>query len=188
MRTLLRWYLGQRQFPKELSRSEIQHFFTFTDDDCRELRIRFPKRVRLGAALQLGFFAHGGDDIADYALRVARTFEGFGQAIAVRGSRRRDVARALLAPLDESQAGERVFYKPTGVAPVMLFSGRLCGTAHRLPVRVHDRVIAVCRREAQIRMSHSSDPLRRHGVDRHGMRIENGSCGRPVRDAFLKRL
>jgi hypothetical protein len=53
MRTLLWSYPGQRQFPKEMSRFEIQHFFTFTDDDRRELRIRFPKRVRLGAALQL---------------------------------------------------------------------------------------------------------------------------------------
>jgi hypothetical protein len=37
-----------------MSRFEIQHFFTMTDNDRRELRIRFPKKVRLGAALQPG--------------------------------------------------------------------------------------------------------------------------------------
>jgi len=64
MRTLLWSYLGQRQFPKEMSRFEVQHFFTFTDGDRRELRIRFPKRVRLGAALQLGFLRMTGTTLA----------------------------------------------------------------------------------------------------------------------------
>jgi len=49
MRTLLWSYLGQRQFSREISRFEIQHFFTLTDADRRELRVRFPKKGRLGA-------------------------------------------------------------------------------------------------------------------------------------------
>jgi hypothetical protein len=38
MRTLLWSYLGQRQFPREMSRFEIRHFFTMTDNDRRRYR------------------------------------------------------------------------------------------------------------------------------------------------------
>ena len=73
MRTLLWSYLGQRQFPREMSRFEIRHFFTMTENDRRELRIRFPKKVRLGAALQLGFLRMTGTTLAamDLSLPMA---------------------------------------------------------------------------------------------------------------------
>jgi hypothetical protein len=78
MRTLLWSYLGQRQFPREMSRFEIWHFFTMTDNDRRELRTRFPKKVRLGAALQLGFLRMTGTTLAamDYVPRELLKYLG----------------------------------------------------------------------------------------------------------------
>ena len=55
MRTLLWTYLGWRRFPRELSEFEVRRFFSFSTKDRRELRVRYPVRLRLGAALQLGF-------------------------------------------------------------------------------------------------------------------------------------
>jgi TnpA family transposase len=72
MRTLLWSYLGQRQFPREMSRFEIWHFFTLADADRRELRVRFPRKGRLGAAVQLGFLRMTGNTLAamDYMPRA----------------------------------------------------------------------------------------------------------------------
>jgi hypothetical protein len=53
IRTLLWSYLAQRQILREMSRFEIGH--SFTDADRQELRVRFPRKGCLGAALQLGF-------------------------------------------------------------------------------------------------------------------------------------
>lgn len=55
MRTLLWSYLGARRFPRDMSAFELRHFFSFSIADRRELRVRYPRRPRLGAALQLGF-------------------------------------------------------------------------------------------------------------------------------------
>ena len=55
MGTLLWTYLGWRRFPRDLSPFEVRRFFSFKAADHRELRVRFPVRLRLGAALQLGF-------------------------------------------------------------------------------------------------------------------------------------
>jgi hypothetical protein len=101
MRTLLWSYLGQRQFPKEMSRFEIQNFFTFTDNDPGTAH-SFPEEVRLGAALQLGFLRMTGTTLAAMGY-VTRTFELFGQAIAVPRSRRRDSPR----PLSRDTLGKR---------------------------------------------------------------------------------
>ncbi len=50
MRSLLWSNLGHRNFPKEMGRFEIRHFFTLTNAERRELRVRFPRSLRLGAA------------------------------------------------------------------------------------------------------------------------------------------
>jgi TnpA family transposase len=55
MRTLLWSYLGWRRFPRQMNAFEIRQFFTLNARDRRELRVRYPRRLRLGAALQLGF-------------------------------------------------------------------------------------------------------------------------------------
>jgi hypothetical protein len=72
MRTLLWSYLGRRQCPREMSRFEIRHFFTLADADRRELRVRFPRKGRLGAALQLGVLRMTGSTLAamDYVPRA----------------------------------------------------------------------------------------------------------------------
>ena len=68
MRTLLWSYLGWRRFPRDMSAFEVRHFFSFSLADRRELRIRYPRRLRLGAALQLGFVRMSGTtlDVVDY--------------------------------------------------------------------------------------------------------------------------
>ena len=55
MDTLLWTYLGWRRFPRELTLFEIRRFFALSAKDRRELRVRYPVRLRLGAAIQLGF-------------------------------------------------------------------------------------------------------------------------------------
>ncbi len=52
MRTLLWSYLGWRRFPRDMSAFEVRHFFSFSVADRRELRVRHPRRLRLGAALR----------------------------------------------------------------------------------------------------------------------------------------
>ncbi len=64
MHSLLWSSLGRRSFPKEMGRFEIRHFFTLTDAARRELRGRFPRRLRLGAALQLGIVRMTGSTLA----------------------------------------------------------------------------------------------------------------------------
>jgi hypothetical protein len=68
MRTLLWSYLGWRRFPRDMSAFELRHFFSFSVADRRELRVRYPRRLRLGAALQLGFVRMTGTtlDVVDY--------------------------------------------------------------------------------------------------------------------------
>jgi len=55
MGALLWSYLGWRRFPRELSGFELRRFFALEASDRRELRVRYPRRLRLGAAIQLGF-------------------------------------------------------------------------------------------------------------------------------------
>ncbi|MGO9931907.1 MAG: DUF4158 domain-containing protein [Steroidobacteraceae bacterium] len=55
MHTVLWTYLGWRRFPRELTSFEARRFFSFNAKDRRELRVRYTRRLRLGAALQLGF-------------------------------------------------------------------------------------------------------------------------------------
>jgi hypothetical protein len=78
MHSLLGSYLGRRQFPKDMSRFEIRHFFQLTDGERRELRVRFPKKVRLGAALQLGFLRMTSATLAalDYVPRALLKYLG----------------------------------------------------------------------------------------------------------------
>jgi hypothetical protein len=61
-----------------MSRFEIRHFFTLADADRRELRVRFPRKGRLGAALQLGFLRMTGNTLAamDYVPRVVQKHLG----------------------------------------------------------------------------------------------------------------
>jgi hypothetical protein len=68
MRTLLWSYLGWGRFPRDMSAFELRHFFSFSVADRRELRVRYPRRLRLGAALQLGFVRMTGTtlDAVDY--------------------------------------------------------------------------------------------------------------------------
>jgi Domain of unknown function (DUF4158) len=80
MRTLLWSYLGWRRFPRDMSAFEVRHFFSFSVADRRELRVRYPRRLRLGAALQVGFVRMTGTtlDSFDYVpnavlKHVART-------------------------------------------------------------------------------------------------------------------
>src|ERR1700749_2030597 len=78
MHSLLQSSLGRRNFPKEMSRFELRHFFTLTDAERRELRVRFPRRLRLGAALQLGFVRMTGSTLAalDYVPSVLLKYLG----------------------------------------------------------------------------------------------------------------
>ena len=55
MRTLLWSYPGWKRFPREMSAFEVRRFFSLTAADGRELRVRYPRKLRLGAALGLGF-------------------------------------------------------------------------------------------------------------------------------------
>ncbi len=68
MRTLLWTYLGWRKFPRNMNAFDVQQFFSLSAADCQELRIRYPRRLRLGAALQLGFVRMTGTtlDAFDY--------------------------------------------------------------------------------------------------------------------------
>lgn len=72
MHSVLWTYLGWRTFPRELTSFEARRFFTFSAADRRELRIRYKRRLRLGAALQLGFVRLTGTTLAalDYVPRV----------------------------------------------------------------------------------------------------------------------
>jgi hypothetical protein len=54
MRTLSWSYLGCRQFPRELSPFEIRHFFSLDATDRRDLRVRYPKKLRLGQLCSSG--------------------------------------------------------------------------------------------------------------------------------------
>jgi len=63
-----------------MSAFEVRHFFSFSVADRRELRVRYPRRLRLGAALQVGFVRMTGTtlDSFDYVpnavlKHVART-------------------------------------------------------------------------------------------------------------------
>jgi hypothetical protein len=47
MRTLLWSYLGWRRFPRDMSSFEVRHFFSLSIADRRELRVRYPRRLRL---------------------------------------------------------------------------------------------------------------------------------------------
>jgi hypothetical protein len=49
MDTFLWTYLGWRRFPLDLSAFEVRRFFSFNAKDRRELRVRYPVRLRLGA-------------------------------------------------------------------------------------------------------------------------------------------
>lgn len=68
MLTLLWSYLGWRTFPGDMNDFEVRHFFSLSVTDKRELRIRYPRRLRLAAALQLGFVRMTGTtlDSLDY--------------------------------------------------------------------------------------------------------------------------
>lgn len=72
MHSVLWTYLGWRKFPRELTGFEARRFFTFSAADRRELRIRYTRRLRLGAALQLGFVRLTGTtlDALDYVPRT----------------------------------------------------------------------------------------------------------------------
>ena len=72
MHSVLWTYLGWRKFPRELTSFEARRFFTFSAADRRELRVRYTKRLRLGAALQLGFVRLTGTtlDAVDYVPRA----------------------------------------------------------------------------------------------------------------------
>src|ERR1700734_3673166 len=61
-----------------MCRLEIPHFFTLTDADRWELPVHFPNKVRLGAALQLGFLRMTGTTLAatDYVPRAVRKHLG----------------------------------------------------------------------------------------------------------------
>src|SRR5665213_175925 len=48
-------YLGRRAFPAELTDFELRQFFTFDEIERADIRRAFRSRLRLGAALQLGF-------------------------------------------------------------------------------------------------------------------------------------
>ena len=71
MHAVLWTYLGWRKFPRQLTSFEARRFFTFTASERRELRVRYTKRLRLGAALQLGFVRLTGTtlDAFDYVPR-----------------------------------------------------------------------------------------------------------------------
>ena len=72
MRTLLS-YLGWRRFPPDMSAFEVRHFFSFSVADKRESRVRYPRRLRLDAALQVGFVRMTGTtlDSFDYVPNTA---------------------------------------------------------------------------------------------------------------------
>jgi hypothetical protein len=55
MHSVLWKYLGSRKFPRVLTSYEAPSFSTYSAADSRELRVRYTKRRRLGAAPQLGF-------------------------------------------------------------------------------------------------------------------------------------
>ncbi len=71
MHTVLWTYLGWRRFPRELTSFEARRFFSFNAKDRRELRVRYTRRLRLAAALQLGFVRLTGTtlDAFDYVPR-----------------------------------------------------------------------------------------------------------------------
>jgi TnpA family transposase len=71
MHTVLWTYLGWRRFPRELTSFEARRFFSFSAKDRRELRVRYTRRLRLAAALQLGFVRLTGTtlDAFDYVPR-----------------------------------------------------------------------------------------------------------------------
>jgi hypothetical protein len=96
MRTLLWSYLGWHRFPRDMSAFEMRHFFSFSAVNRRELRVRYPGRLRLGAALQLGFVRMTGTtlDAVDY----------------VPNSVLRHVANALALPAPDI-ATLRAFYR-----------------------------------------------------------------------------
>lgn len=53
-----RWqipFLGRRTFPRQLSRFEIEQFFSFSPEELRAIRTRRGALNRLGVALQVGF-------------------------------------------------------------------------------------------------------------------------------------
>jgi Domain of unknown function (DUF4158) len=71
MHTVLWTYLGWRRFPRELTSFEARRFFSFNAKDRHELRVRYTRRLRLAAALQLGFVRLTGTtlDAVDYVPR-----------------------------------------------------------------------------------------------------------------------
>ncbi len=78
MHTVLWTYLGWRRFPRELTGFEARRFFSFNASDRRELRVRYTRRLRLGAALQLGFVRLTGTtlDAFDYVPRAVLDLVG----------------------------------------------------------------------------------------------------------------
>jgi hypothetical protein len=60
---LLAWqlpYLGWQRLPEDLSRFDIERFFTLSPADIEAVRSRYKESLRLGAALQLGFLQMSG--------------------------------------------------------------------------------------------------------------------------------
>lgn len=55
MHALLWTYLGWRRFSRDLSRFDLCRFLSLNAQDRRELRVRYPVRLRLGVAVPLGF-------------------------------------------------------------------------------------------------------------------------------------
>jgi TnpA family transposase len=78
MHTVLWTYLGWRRFPRELTSFEARRFFTFSASDRREIRVRYARRLRLGAAIQLGFVRLTGTtlDAFDYVPRAVLDLVG----------------------------------------------------------------------------------------------------------------
>jgi hypothetical protein len=59
----LMWsYLGWRRFPRELSGFELRRFFALEASDRRELRVRYPRRLRRGP-LVFGAITYGSERV-----------------------------------------------------------------------------------------------------------------------------
>ena len=65
MRSLFTWQqplLGFDHFPSSLTDFEVQYFFSFNDEELRQIKSRRP-HLRVGAAIQLGFIKMTGSTL-----------------------------------------------------------------------------------------------------------------------------
>lgn len=73
--TIYRWqhqYIGTTTLPKTLGVIELDVFFTFSDEEMKEIRTRRKDTLRLASAVQLGFLKMSGCPLSDFKTIPAR--------------------------------------------------------------------------------------------------------------------